>query len=450
MHKFAMAFFSLITLIINDTYARSVEPKRRVGQDWKEFQHQHCQWRMGHSCKKVPKDEGKTPPRTGEEMALEVGLGVLAGGPSPQPKGFAFSIGKPSGGVLIKTPITLSTPRTHINSESTPLISASARPKAQGGLKRVNGKIGYLLGDPNAPNLGEEPAAKQVRIDRPESDLESDLDLDLDLELDFDSLNINESDLSSIKESDTEDDNQLAAEKSKFSLIHLRGPIQESDIGTAIEEMESIYGKDFWLDTQLDIHTEIEEYNTLSTNDKINFQDYFALRNYTEDSYVKINNAMHNNDISPKIEIEIAQLTKALKRNSDINLSLRNRALKHLDIDEIDIVYRGEVRNKSEFKAEMLEEEVYSNDAFFSTTSDAEYIANFQTENLADGEVNISYSIHYPKGLTNSTDISTLLGNNEGTRIFPPNSHFLITEVKPIDNDTIEIEMRYLCSSPCI
>ncbi|EOI6869559.1 ADP-ribosyltransferase [Yersinia enterocolitica] len=433
MNKTAMISLSLIILFINDTHARPIEPKRRVGQDWKEFQHQHCKWRMGHTCKEVHEDEGKLPTRTDEETALEVGLGILLGGPTPQPRGFKFSIGKLPIKPTTKapSPTRISTaPKLSANTEKTALLSVSSKPKAKGILKRINGSIGYLLGDPNAPSFSGEPQIKRLNIDTSESNVDSD------------SGSYYEYDTSSMKESDIEDDNYQQSEKSKFTVIHRRSPIQESEIEVVIKEMESIYSEEFWHETNLDIHDEIEKYNRLSTNKNISFQDYFAFRDYTEAGYVRVNNAMRSNNITPEVKIEIEQLTNALNRHSDINISLRNRSFKYLSAENTDVVYRGEVRNKVDFETQIIEEETYSNESFFSTTETKEYAMSFNMDNLEDGEVNILYTIHYPQGMTYSTDISALLENNEETRIFLPHNIFLITEIKTIDNETIEVEMR--------
>ncbi|EKN6179244.1 hypothetical protein DVQ78_22015, partial [Yersinia enterocolitica] len=242
MNKTAMISLSLIILFIHDTHARPIEPKRRVGQDWKEFQHQHCKWRMGHTCKEVPEDEGKLPARTDEETALEVGLGLLLGGPTPQPRGFKFSIGKlpikPTTKAPSPTRISTAT-KPSANTEKTALLSVSSKPKAKGILKRINGSIGYLLGDPNAPSFSGEPQIKRLNIDTSESNVDSD------------SGSYYEYDTSSMKESDIEDDNYQQSEKSKFTVIHRRSPIQESEIEVVIKEMESIYSEDFWHETNL-------------------------------------------------------------------------------------------------------------------------------------------------------------------------------------------------------
>ncbi|EON3355210.1 ADP-ribosyltransferase [Yersinia enterocolitica] len=433
MNKTAMISLSLIILFINDTHARPIEPKRRVGQDWKEFQHQHCKWRMGHTCKEVPEDEGKLPARTDEETALEVGLGLLLGGPTPQPRGFKFSIGKLPIKPATKAPSPTrihTAPKLSANTEKTALLSVSSKPKAKMKVKRINGSIGYLLGDPNAPSFSGEPQIKRLNIGTSESNVDSD------------SGSYYEYDTSSMKESDIEDDNYQQSEKSKFTVIHRRSPIQESEIEVVIKEMESIYSEEFWHETNLDIHDEIEKYNILSTNKNISFQDYFAFRDYTEAGYVRVNNAMRSNDITPEVKIEIEQLTNALNRHSDINISLRNRSFKYLSTENTDVVYRGEVRNKVDFETQIIEEETYSNESFFSTTETKEYAMSFNMDNLEDGEVNILYTIHYPKGMTYSTDISAMLENNEETRIFLPHNIFLITEIKTIDNETIEVEMR--------
>lgn len=433
MKKLNISLILIYTLISTNTaYSRAVEPKYQSNKEsFSQYQARHCKWENGGPCKKIPEDQGKTPPRTGKEIALEIGLGILTGGPMPQPKGFIFSTGKLPIKPSVKVPTT---PKMGTSTERTPLISATAKPK----IRRVNGKVGYLLGDPEVPILDEKTPIKRVRADSSESESTSSSTVESD------SSSTVESDSSSIKESDAEESSSQESATSKFKIIQRRCPIQESEVTTAIEEMESIYGKEFWLDTQLDINDEIEEYNKLSTHDKISFQDYFILRDYTEDGYIEINNAMRRKNISPKIKIKIERLTDALKRHSDVNTSLRNRTFKYLKLDNTDIVYRGEVRNKADFEAEIEEEEIYNNDTFFSTTSSEEYITDFNTTELKKGQVNVRYTIHYPKGLTYSTDVSALLNNIEGTRIFIPHSVFLVTEIKIIDNETIEVEMRAL------
>ncbi|HDL8054215.1 TPA: hypothetical protein PXQ41_002110 [Yersinia enterocolitica] len=423
-HALLILFYTVISIKI--AHSRPVEPKYQSNKEsFSQYQARHCKWENRMECKEVPEDQGKTPPRTSEDIALDIGLGILTGGPTPQPRGFRFSVGKLPIKPIAKVPTT---PKLNTTTERTPLLPAMAKPKAKGAVRRVNGKVGYLLGDPNAPKLGEEPPLKRARIDSSESDSSS----------------ANESDSSSIKESDVEDNSTQQSENSKFTIIHRKSAIQENEIEAAIEEMESIYGKEFWYETQLDIYDEIEEYNKLNTNNKISFQDYFALRNYTEDSYIKINNAIRSGHITPKIKIEIEQLTNALMRHSDVNISFREGTFKYSNADVNDTVYRGEVRNRADFEAKIIEEKIYHNDTFFSTTSDEDYIIQFNTEDLEDDEVNVRYTIHYPKWVTYSTDVSALLNNNEGTRIFVPNSRFLVTEIKSAEDGTIEVEMRVL------
>lgn len=87
---------SILTFIsIKTSHSREAEPKHHFNKEsFSQYQARHCKWETGYTCKDVPKDQGMPPPRTSEEIALEVGLGLLAGGPTPQPKGFKFSIGK--------------------------------------------------------------------------------------------------------------------------------------------------------------------------------------------------------------------------------------------------------------------------------------------------------------------------------------------------------------------
>ncbi|EKN6037357.1 hypothetical protein DVQ41_17670, partial [Yersinia enterocolitica] len=163
---------SILTFIsIKTSHSREAEPKHHFNKEsFSQYQARHCKWETGYTCKDVPKDQGMPPPRTSEEIALEVGLGLLAGGPTPQPKGFKFSIGKLPIKTTAKVPAT---PKPGTITERTPLLSTTAKPKAKGTIRRVNGKIGYLLGDPEAPQLGEEPPIKRVRVVESESESES-------------------------------------------------------------------------------------------------------------------------------------------------------------------------------------------------------------------------------------------------------------------------------------
>lgn len=77
----------------------------------------------------------------------------------------------------------------------------SSKPKAKGILKRINGSIGYLLGDPNAPSFSGEPQIKRLNIDTSESNADSN------------SGSSYEYDISSMKESDIEDVNYQQFEK---------------------------------------------------------------------------------------------------------------------------------------------------------------------------------------------------------------------------------------------
>ncbi|MCW6590293.1 ADP-ribosyltransferase [Yersinia ruckeri] len=448
--KLVMTLLILFTILWgNISYSREAKPVWQSNKEnWSDYQSRHCKWERGISCKTVPEDQGKTPPQTDEEIALDIGIGILSGGPTPQPKGFKFSIGKlptkPTTTVTtsrasttkVSTTKAPTTAKSGSSTEKTPLLSTTKKTKTEGTLRRVNGKIGYLLGDPDAPTLYKEPPNKRARIASSNSESNS----ESESESEFDS----DSDSSSVKESDNEEDFVQEAGGSKFTIINRRSPIEENEIEIAIEEIESIYSKGFFHDTQLDINHEIESYNKLRSNRKVSFQDYFALRDYTEDGYIRINKIMRSKEIPPRFQIEIEQLTNALSRHSDINISLRNKTFRYLSEDNTDTVYRGEIRDRADFEANVVEEEIYSNDTFFSTTSDEEYAEQFNSENLHDGQVNIRYTIHYPKGLTYSTDVSDLLENNEDMRVFLPRSPFLVTEIKTIDDGTIEVEMRVL------
>ncbi|WP_145574746.1 hypothetical protein [Yersinia alsatica] len=412
MNRFVMAFFSLTILIINDIDARPIEPKRRVGQDWKEFQHQHCKWRVGHECKKVPENEGKLPPRTSEEIALEVGTGILTMGPTPQPKGFKVGIGaKPA----VKPQIGAPKPslRFSTTSERSPLLppSPKPKPKVSGKLQRVNGKVGYLLGDTDPPTLGQEPQAKRIKLEdfnTGRSSTESELNTSTDIR-----------------------------------VINRTESINNSDIEDAIDEIKNTYEDKTFENSELDIREEIENYNSSSACEKVSFREYYALRNYKESGYLEINKALRTGEISSDLKIEIDEVYNALNKNSDINIALReNGEIISEEESTVSQLYRGEVRNRDEFFAQIVANSVIEIDSFFSTTSDEEVIVEFNTDSLSDEQINVTYTIKYQQGRTNSTDLTKILDDTENERVFLPKSRFLIVRVeKSADGKSVEVKM---------
>ncbi|RXA96716.1 hypothetical protein [Yersinia sp. 2105 StPb PI] len=434
MNKIGVAFFSLTVFVMNDIHARPMEPKRRIGQNWTEFQHQHCQWRTGYACKTVPEDEGKLPPKTGEEIAVEVSLGILSGGPTPQPKGFKVGIGaKPGtsgsprpGPTRITNPrMTAPKPRPRTSTERTPLLpttSPKPNPKTSGRLQRVNGKIGFLLGDTKPPTINEGASTSRVKVELSDNSSNSSLDM-------YD-----------VKGHDP-------IEKNKIDRIKL---IKPRDFAKIKEEMENIYGKERLDEGELDIEKEIELYNTSYAHENISFREYFAIRNFQEEGFVAINHALRTGEAGDELDVEIAETYTALDNNSDINISLREDGyIPSEDESVVDEVYRGEVRDRAEFLAQVIPEEIIEIDSFLSTTADEDSIAHFNSSDLNDGQVNVRYTIRFFLGRTNSTEIGDLLDEPGEERIFLPKSRFLITELEEsADSSTFRVSMLAITDEP--
>ncbi|WP_128821829.1 hypothetical protein [Yersinia entomophaga] len=88
--KLTITFSTLLftTLALNISHGREAQPRWQSNKEsWSNFQSRHCKWERGVPCKTVPKDQGKAPPKTDEEIAFEISLGVLSMGPTPQPEG---------------------------------------------------------------------------------------------------------------------------------------------------------------------------------------------------------------------------------------------------------------------------------------------------------------------------------------------------------------------------
>lgn len=421
----------LTLLFFNTANSREAQPIWQSNKEsWSTYQSRHCKWEQGVPCKNVPKDQGKTPPKSAEEIALEVGTGILTMGPTPQPRGFKVGIGAKSGisGAKPRVAVSKPSPRVSTSSERAPLLPPSPKPKPKpkpkvsGRLQRINGKVGILLGDSNPPTLGGEPSAKRVKLDL-----------------------LDNHSSSSTEAYDVEGD--IAIEKNKIDRIKT---IKQDEVASIKEEIESIYSKRTLDNSELDIDDEIQRYNSTSAHEKINFREYFAIRNYQEGRFVEINNAMRNGSASDDLEVETSEFYTALDNHSDINISLREDG--HIISEEessIAEVYRGEVRERAEFLSAVVPEESIQIDSFFSTTADEDLIAQFNSDDLADGQINVRYTIKYYIGRTNSTDLGEILDDAIDERIFLPKSRFLVIDVEESAEDsTFMVNMLTLADEP--
>lgn len=418
----------LCTLLLTNTgYSREVKPVWQSNKEsWSTYQSRHCKWEQGIPCRHVPQDQGKTPPQSAEDVALEVGIGVLTMGPTPQPRGFKVGIGsKPiMRGVKPRIVVSQPPPRININTERMPLLSPSPKPKPQisGRLQRINGKIGVLMGDSNPPILGE-PSTKRVKLELLQSQNSSHSTEVYDIE------------------------GEIALEKNKIDRLKL---IKQDEVANIKEEIESIYSKQTLDNSELDIDDEIRRYNSTSVHERISFREYFAVRNYQEGRFVAINNALRSGNISDELDIELSEVYTALDNHSDINISLREDGYIPAEEDTIIAeVYRGEVRDRNEFLSAVVPEETIQIDSFFSTTEDEDTIIQFNSDDLDDGQVNVKYTIKYYIGRSNSTDISELLDEPDEERIFLPKSRFLVTDVEEsADGSTFAVSLLAITDEP--
>ena len=417
-----LPIFILITLFINQSEAREIQPKWQSNkEDWPTFQARHCRWERGIPCKTIPEDQGKPPPRSAEENAIEIASGMLMG-PIQKPRGFKVTWGaKPGIKAAVRPRINITSkpsPRLSTHSERVPLLppSPKPKPKALGRLQRVNGKVGYLLGDTDPPILGEEPKAKRIRLE------------------DF-----NTSRSSTESELNTSTDTRV---------INRTESINNSDIEDAIDEIKNIYEDKTFENSELDIREEIENYNYSSACEKVSFREYYALRHYKESGYLEINKALRTGEISSDVKIEIDEVYSALNRNSDINIALRdNGEIISEEQSTVSQLYRGEVRDRDDFFSKIVANSIIEIDSFFSTTSDEEIITEFNTEELDDDQINVTYTIKYQHGRTNSTDLTKILGDSENERVFLPKSRFLIVRVE-ISADGKSVEVKMFAISP--
>ncbi|WP_145576516.1 hypothetical protein [Yersinia alsatica] len=417
----------LTLLFINTANSREAQPIWQSNkEDWPAFQARHCKWERGIPCKTIPEDQGKPPPRTAEENAIEIASGMLMG-PMQKPRGFKVTWGaKPSIKPTVRPRINITSrpsPRLSPSSERAPLLSPSPKPKPKisGRLQRINGKVGILLGDSNPPTMGGETSAKRVKLELLDSHSSS-----------------------STEVYDVEGD--IAIEKNKIDRIET---IKQDEVASIKEEIKSIYSQQTLDNSELDINDEIEHYNSTLAHEKITFREYFAIRNYQEGRFVEINNAMRGGSSNDELNVEITEVQTALDNHSDINISIREDGyIISEEESTVDEVYRGEVRDRAEFLEQVTENETIKIDSFLSTTADEEMISQFNSDDLEDGQVNVSYTIRYYLGRTTSTDVSDILDESGNERIFLPRSRFLVTHVEEVDTSTFKVNLLALCDEP--
>ncbi|OWF88607.1 hypothetical protein B4914_06535 [Yersinia entomophaga] len=232
--------------------------------------------------------------------------------------------------------------------------------------------------------------------------------------------------------------------------IDQMAPITPNDTSTIKEELEVIYGKTKLDECNLNIDDEIQRYNSNFSHEKINFREYFAIRNFQEDRFVAINNALRNGTTNDGLETEITEVYTALDNHSDINVSLRESGyIISEEESSVSEVYRGEVRDRAEFLSKVIPEETIQIDTFLSTTADEELIDQFNSQELEEGKINVRYTIKYFLERTNSTDISELLDEPGEERIFLPKSRFLVTNIEEsADGSSFKVDMLALTDEP--
>ncbi|MGG7668568.1 ADP-ribosyltransferase [Yersinia sp. J1] len=442
--KLTITFSTLLftTLALNISHGREAQPRWQSNKEsWSNFQSRHCKWERGVPCKTVPKDQGKAPPKTDEEIAFEISLGVLSMGPTPQPRGFKVSFGaKPGATMAAKPRVSIARPGSQIgvNPERTPLLPAASKPKPKisDRLQRVNGKVGFLFGDTHPPTLSDEPPPKIPRIKPPDNSNSSSTD------------SASSSSYDSSTSVDAYDvEGNLMMDKNRIDQM---APITPNDTSTIKEELEVIYGKTKLDECNLNIDDEIQRYNSNFSHEKINFREYFAIRNFQEDRFVAINNALRNGTTNDGLETEITEVYTALDNHSDINVSLRESGyIISEEESSVSEVYRGEVRDRAEFLSKVIPEETIQIDTFLSTTADEELIDQFNSQELEEGKINVRYTIKYFLERTNSTDISELLDEPGEERIFLPKSRFLVTNIEEsADGSSFKVDMLALTDEP--
>lgn len=169
-------------------------------------------------------------------------------------------------------------------------------------------------------------------------------------------------------------------------------PIEDTEINLIKEEIKQIYGQDILDKIPLEINEETKNYNR-SAWEKISFESWFAIRNYKEEGYVRINSVLRSGAaITGDDLIETEQLTNALRAISSA------RDITNEPTDKI--LYRGEIRNLVEIHASFEAGETFINKSFLSTSFDKDVISNFTSNQLETGDVNVEYQIERGSALS--------------------------------------------------
>lgn len=213
--------------------------------------------------------------------------------------------------------------------------------------------------------------------------------------------------------------------------------IREAD--QVLGELNQLYGENYITHvTELDIKDEIHYFNNNSGYEKLLFSDWFAIRDYKESSYMRVNTALRNGHSSNEDRTLIHHLTLAL-----MHLSMMQTQVHEVE-DEEEIVYRGEVRLASDITS-FQEGDIYISPAFMSASQNESIAETFRhwDASLQDKLLSVIYEIEKTTPLS-STNISQILRDGEEEIVFLPSTRFVITDVEQeggIEN-TWRIKMR--------
>jgi hypothetical protein len=206
----------------------------------------------------------------------------------------------------------------------------------------------------------------------------------------------------------------------------------------AITRLNLIYGEDF-LDhvTRLDIDEELETYKKTKAAERASFEDWFAIRDYKEEGYARINALLRQGSTDPAAaaaaQKQVAALRDALMRQSLVEHLLGEFVPRTL--------YRGELRDASVVNG-WSEGDVLELSGFTSTSEDEEVAEQFIAEDPPEGKVNVMYQMERTSVFA-GPNISNVLRDTEEEVVLLPGTRVKVTDIEHMpDRVVINLELE--------
>lgn len=215
---------------------------------------------------------------------------------------------------------------------------------------------------------------------------------------------------------------------SLFTNENISHPVHS--YGEALALLAPIFDEDYVKNkSKINFVLSMNQFNQLEGYKKCHFIDWYSIQDYKFSSYSYLNNMLKLGTAANNHHPLVTQLNLSL-----MHLSLFDNY--HTQFTPT-MLYRGEVRKAMDMIF-LQANTIYKPDSFFSTNEVVDNVIPFLKEQseLASNEISVFYEIEYTEPLAGA-NISRLFKDGKGDVLFWPQTEFVITDIKPVNEEKI-------------